>query len=50
MTDKGQLTTRHRSMIKATHKVNIEANTIPAIVVDDPDDDDSNTSDPANIW
>ena len=50
MTDKGQITTRHRSMIKATPKVNIEANTIPAIVVDDPDDDDSNTSDPANIW
>ena len=48
MTDKGQLTTRHRSMIKATPKVNIEANIVPAIV-DDPDDD-SKTPDPTNIW
>ena len=36
-------------MMKATPKVNIEANTIPAIV-DAPDDDDTKTSDPANIW
>ena len=40
-------TTRHRSMIKATPKVNNEAN-IPAIV--DAPDDDSTTPDPANIW
>ena len=47
-TDKGHLTTRHRSMIKATPKVNIEANIIPAIV--DAPDDDSTTPDPTNTW
>ena len=47
-TDKGHLTTRHRSMIKAIPKVNNEANNVPAIV--DAPDDDSKTPDPANIW
>ena len=46
-TDKGHLTTRHRSMIKATPKVNNEAN-IPAIV--DAPDDDSTTPEPAKTW
>ena len=47
-TDKGHLTTRHRIMIKAIPKVNIEANIVPAIV--DALDDDSKTPDPENIW
>ena len=46
-TDKGHLTTRHRSMIKATPKVSNEAN-LPAVI--DMPDDDSSTPEPANTW
>ena len=37
LTDKGHLTTRHRSMIKSVPNVNNESNNIPGII----DDDDS---------
>ena len=45
MTDKGHLTTRHRSMIKSVPNVNNEANNIPDIV--DDSGEDPNTDEPA---
>ena len=45
MTDKGHLTTRQRSMIKAIPRVNNEANIVPDIV---DVGHDSKTHDPAN--
>ena len=48
MTDKGHLTTRHRSMIKSVPNVNNEANNIPDIV--DDSGDDPKTDKPANNW
>ena len=48
MTDKGHLTTRHRSMIKSVPNVNNEANNIPDIV--DDSGDDPKTHKPANTW
>ena len=48
MTDKGHLTTRHRSMIKSVPNVNNEANNIPDII--DDSGEDPNTDEPANTW
>ena len=43
MTDKGHLTTRHRSMIKSVPNVNNEATNIPDIVDDPKPDKPANT-------
>ena len=48
LTDKGHLTTRHRSMIKSVPNVNNEANNIPDNV--DDSGDDPKTDKPANNW
>ena len=44
-TDKGHLTTRHRSMIKSVPNFNNEANNIPDII--DDSGEDPNTDEPA---
>ena len=47
LTDKGHLTTRHRSMIKSVPNVNNESNNIPGIIDDDDSGEDPNTDVPA---
>ena len=47
LTDKGHLTTRHRSMIKSVPNVNNESNNIPGIIDDDDSGEVPNTEVPA---
>ena len=47
LTDKGHLTTRHRSMIKSVPNVNNESNNIPGIIDDDDSGEVPNTDVPA---